>query len=107
MKRRTRTRRRRHPRRRTSPPRSRHIVLRPGQRLVTSTVIVIARMAGGGVGVTTDVTCECTKSEPDKPDCQPSITRSPGGGTVRVTCKKSGGCKTCKQTTTTTGVVMA
>lgn len=108
MKRATRSRRRRHARRRTSPPRSRRIVLRPGQRLVTSTVIVMARMAGGGgAGVTTDVTCECTKADPDKPDCKPSVTRSPGGGTVRVTCKKSGGCKTCKQTTTTSGVVMA
>lgn len=96
----------RHPRRRTSPPRTKRIVLRPGQRLVTSTVIVTARRVGGG-GVTTSVTCECTKADPNRPDCQPSITTTPGGGTVNVTCQKSGGCKTCKQTTTTSGIVMA
>jgi hypothetical protein len=96
------------PRRRRSSPRRTRVVLRPGQRLVTDTVIIMARMAGG-TGVTTDVTCECTKSEPDKPDCQPVVTKSPGGGTVRVKCKMSGGCSKCKQTTTTTsgGIVMA
>jgi hypothetical protein len=108
MKARARSSRGRHPRRRTSPPRSKRIVLRSGQRLVTSTVIIVARRAGGGgAGITTTVTCECTKAEPNKPDCQPTITTTPGGGTVNVTCTKSGGCKTCKQTTTTSGVFIA
>ena len=93
-------------RRRRSPPRTRRIVLRPGQRLVTSTVIVTARRAGdGGTGVTTTVTCECTKAEPDMPDCKPTVTQSPGGHTTYVTCTKSGGCQTCKQTTTTTSSI--
>jgi hypothetical protein len=94
----------RHHRRRKSSPRTKRIVLRPGQRLVTSTVTIIARQAGGG-GVTTSVTCECTKAEPNKPDCKPKTTTS--NGTIHVTCQKSGGCKTCKQTTTTSGIFMA
>jgi hypothetical protein len=106
MKGRQRPRSSRHHWRRTSPPRAKRIVLRPGQRLVTSTVIVTARKAGGG-GVTTSVTCECTKAEPNKPDCKPVTTQSPGGHTIYVTCEKSGGCKACKQTTTTSGVFIA
>jgi len=108
MKREQRSRRGKHHRRRTSPPRGKRIVLRPGQRLVTSTVIVTARKAGGG-GVTASVTCECTKAEPNRPDCKPTVTQSPGGHTTYVTCEKSGGCQTCKQTTTTTssGVFIA
>jgi hypothetical protein len=108
MKRRQRSRRSRsHPHRRTSPPRGKRIVLRPGQRLVTASVIVTARMAGGGVSAT--VTCECTKAEPNRPDCKPTTTTSPDGHTVTVKCVRSGGCQTCKQTTTTTsaGIFMA
>jgi hypothetical protein len=99
--------------RRKSPPRSIRVVLRPGQRLETSTVIVTARKrpqgGGGGGGAETTVTCECTAAEPDEPDCEPVSTKTPGGGTIRVRCNKTGGCRTCKQTTTTTssGVVMA
>ncbi len=109
MKRGQRPRRARSHRRRKSPPRRKRIVLRPGQRLVTSSVIVTARKRSqGGLGVTTYVTCECTKAEPNMPDCKPVTTMSPGGNTVSVTCNMSGGCKTCRQTTTTTsGVVMA
>ena len=82
-------------------------MLRPGQRLVTSTVIVTARRRpqGGGTGVTTTVSCACTKAEPNKPDCKPVVTRV--GSTITVTCHKSGGCETCKQTTTTSGIFMA
>jgi hypothetical protein len=72
-------------------------------------VIVTARKAGGGGGVTTTVSCECTKAEPNMPDCKPTTTTGPGGHTIYVTCTKSGGCQTCKQTTTTTsfGVFIA
>jgi hypothetical protein len=95
-----------HPQRCTSPPRSKRFVLRPGQRLVTPTVIVTARqLTSGGTGVTTTVSCECTKAEPNKPDCKPVVKSS--GSTITVTCKKSGGCQTCKQTTTTSGIFMA
>jgi hypothetical protein len=95
-----------HPRRRKSPPRGIRVVLRPGQRLITDSVIVRARMiGGGGFGATTDVYCECTKADPDMPDCKPKSTPFPGG--TRVTCKMSGGCKECKQTTvTTSGTIM-
>jgi hypothetical protein len=73
---------------------------------VTSTVIVTARRRPqGGTGVTTTVSCACTKAEPNKPDCTPVVTRT--GSTITVTCKKSGGCETCKQTTTTSGVFIA
>ena len=92
----------------SSPPRSVRVDLKPGEILVTSGVIVMARMGGGGggFGATTTVTCECTKSEPDTPDCKPKTTQFPGG--VSVSCKASGGCSQCKQTTTTTsfGFVM-
>lgn len=106
MKAKIRSRASRHSKRRSSPPRGRRIVLRPGQRLVTATVIVTARRGGGGgAGVTTTVTCECTKAEPDTPDCKPVTTKS--DHTITVKCNKTGGCKTCKQTTTTSGIVMA
>lgn len=89
----------------TSPPRSVRIDLKPGEVLVTSSVIVVARqIGGGGLGVTTTITCRCTKSEPDKPDCQPVSTPFPGG--VNVNCTKSGGCEKCEQTTTTKGIKM-
>jgi hypothetical protein len=93
-------------RRRTSPPRNKRIVLRPGQRLETATVIVTARKRpeGGGGGVTVDVSCACTASEPNTPDCKPVTTKSPGGDTIRVKCNKTGGCKKCKETTTTTSI---
>jgi hypothetical protein len=108
MKRRQSARRGRTHRRRTSPPRVKRIVLRPGQRLVTASVIVTARKRAGGFGaVTTTVSCACTKSDPDMPDCQPVTTVSPGGGSVTVKCQMSGGCKKCTQTTTTSGVVIA
>jgi hypothetical protein len=85
-----------------SDPRSVEIDLKPGECLVTSSVIIIARdVGGGGLGVTTTVTCQCTKSKPNKPDCQPKSTPLPGGGGVNVNCVKSGGCTTCDQTTTT------
>ena len=94
--------------RRTSPPRVKRIVLRPGQRLVTKTVIVTARKVGGGGVVTTSVSCSCTKAEPNRPDCKPTTTTSPDGHTTYVTCTMSGGCQTCKQTTTTSsGVFIA
>jgi hypothetical protein len=106
-----------HPRRRTSRPvrKEFRLKLRPGDRLVTPTVIVTVRrqrrMAGGGFGVsaTTTVECECTKGEPNMPDCKPKSTTSPDGHTTTVKCVKSGGCKDCKQTTTTTttGVFIA
>jgi hypothetical protein len=110
MKRKQRSRRSRsHPRRRTSPPRGIRIFLRPGQRLVTASVIVTARKAGGGGGVSTSVTCECTKAEPNQPDCKGKTTRSPDGRTTTVKCVMSGGCQSCTQTTTTTssGIFMA
>jgi hypothetical protein len=95
----------RRPRRRTSRPRVIRIVLRPGQRLVTDTVIVTARKrGGGGRGVTTSVSCACTKSDPDTPDCKPTTTTSPDGHTTYTKCSMSGGCKECKQTTTTTSI---
>ncbi|MFN2384700.1 MAG: hypothetical protein ABR576_00140 [Thermoanaerobaculia bacterium] len=87
-----------------SDPRSVRIDLKPGEVLVTSSVILIARQIGGGLGVTTSVTCRCTKAEPNKPDCQPKTTKIPGG--VNVDCIKSGGCEKCDQTTTTKGVMM-
>lgn len=96
-----------HPRRTKSPPRSVRVDLKPGEILVTSSVIVMARMiGGGGLGATTTVTCECTKANPDMPDCKPKTTTFPGG--VSVSCKMSGGCKECKSSTTTTtsGVIM-
>ena len=86
-----------------SDPRSVEIDLKPGECLVTSSVIIIAReIGGGGMGATTTVTCQCTKSEPNKPDCKPKTTTFPGG--VSVNCVKSGGCTTCDQTTTTKGL---
>jgi hypothetical protein len=98
-----------HPRRRTSSPRSIRIFLRPGQRLVTASVIVTARKTGGGGGVSTSVSCACTKADPNRPDCKPQSTMSPDGHTTTVKCVMSGGCQTCKQTTTTTssGIFMA
>jgi hypothetical protein len=96
-----------HPRRTKSPPRSVRVDLKPGEVLVTPSVIIMARLAGGGFGATTTtVTCACTKSEPDMPDCKPKSTTFPGG--VSVSCKMSGGCSECKSTTTTTsgGVIM-
>jgi len=97
-----------HPKRTSSPPRSVRVDLKPGEILVAPGVIVMARMGGGGggFGATTTVTCECTKAEPDRPDCKPKTTTFPGG--VSVGCTKSGGCSECKQTTTTTsfGMVM-
>jgi hypothetical protein len=100
-----------HPQRRTSRPvrKEFRFKLRPGDRLVTPTVIITARKNGGGAGGTTTIECECTKAEPNRPDCQPQSTTSPGGHTTTVSCVKSGGCSTCKQTvsTTTTGVFMA
>jgi hypothetical protein len=79
--------------------------LKPGEFLVTDSVIVIARqIGGGGLGATTTVSCSCTKSEPNRPDCKPQTTTFPGG--VSVTCKKSGGCEKCEQTTTTKGLFM-
>jgi len=106
MKRTSRSRSQSHPKRTSSPPRSVRVDLKPGEILVTNDVIVMARM-GGGFGATTTVTCECTKAEPDMPDCKPKTTTFPGG--VSVSCTKSGGCSQCKSTTTTTsfGVVMA
>ena len=106
MKRTSRSRSQSHPKRTSSPPRSVHVDLKPGEILVTNDVIVMARM-GGGFGATTTVTCECTKAEPDMPDCKPKTTTFPGG--VSVSCTKSGGCSECKSTTTTTsfGLVMA
>ena len=94
-------------RRRKAPPRSKRIVLRPGQRLETPTVIVIARkrpQGGGGGGAVTDVSCECTAAEPDKPDCKPVTTKSPDGNTIRVKCNMTGGCSKCRQSSTTTSV---
>jgi hypothetical protein len=110
MKRVVRSRSQSRPKRTSSPPRSVSVDLKPGDILVTSSVIVMARLAGGGgggLGATTTVTCACTKSEPDTPDCKPKTTQFPGG--VSVSCSKSGGCSECKQTTTTTsfGFVMA
>src|SRR5262245_30197318 len=109
MKRASRSRSQSHPKRTSSPPRSVRVDLKPGEVLVTNDVIVMARMGGGfgGLGVTTTVTCECTKAEPDMPDCKPKTTTFPGG--VSVSCKMSGGCSQCKSTTTTTsfGLVMA
>jgi hypothetical protein len=35
-------------------------------------------MARGG-GVSATVTCECTKAEPNRPDCKPTTTTSPDG----------------------------
>jgi hypothetical protein len=110
MKRASQSRSQSRPKRTSSPPRSVRVDLKPGEVLVTGSVIVMARMAGGGgggFGATTTVTCECTKAEPDTPDCKPKTTTFPGG--VSVSCKKSGGCSECKSTTTTTswGVVMA
>jgi hypothetical protein len=103
-----------HPKRRTSRPVSKQFrfLLRPGERLVTPTVIVTARRRrggapGGGVGATVSITCECTKGEPNMPDCKPQSTSS--GHTTTIKCVKSGGCTSCKTTTTTTttGVFMA
>jgi hypothetical protein len=101
-----------HPQRRTSRPvrKEFRFKLRPGDRLVTPTVIVTARKGGGGgASGTATMECECTKSEPNMPDCKPQSTTSPGGHTTTIKCVKSGGCNTCKQTitTTTTGVVIA
>ena len=88
-----------------SDPRSVRIDLKPGEVLVTSSVILVARQIGGGsLGVSTTVTCRCTKAEPNKPDCQPKTTKIPGG--VTVNCVKSGGCGKCEQTTTTKGLMM-
>jgi hypothetical protein len=101
-----------HPKRRTSPPVTKQfrIKLRPGDRIVTPTVIIRARqgVGGGGVGTTVSVTCECKKAEPNMPDCTPQ-TSSPDGHTTTVKCVKSGGCKKCESsiTTTTTSVIMA
>jgi hypothetical protein len=72
-------------------------------------MVVMARMAGGsggGFGLSTTVECECTKAEPDTPDCKPKTKTFPGG--VLVYCKMVRGCKECKQTVTTTnlGLVM-
>ena len=105
-----------HPKRRTSPPVSKQFrfKLRPGDRLVTPTVILTVprsrrsrRQAVGGVGALVTVECTCTKAEPNRPDCKPKSTRL--DNTISVSCVKSGGCQTCKQsvTTTTTSVVMA
>jgi len=110
MKRASRSRSQSRPKRTSSPPRSVRVDLKPGEILVTNEVIVMARMGGGGgggFGATTTVTCECTKSAPDTPDCKPKTKTFPGG--VSVSCTKSGGCSECKSTTTTTsfGVVMA
>jgi hypothetical protein len=88
-----------------SDPRSVRIDLKPGEVLITNSVIVMARqIGGGGLGATTTVTCRCTKAEPNKPDCKPKTTTFPGG--VNVTCTKSGGCEKCEQTTTTKGLFM-
>jgi hypothetical protein len=95
-----------HPRRRTSPARTKELRLRPGQKLVTPGVIVTARQGQGLTGVKVKITCKCTKADPNKPDCEPSVTTSPGG-TVNVKCEKSGGCKVCDTTVTTTGVFAA
>jgi hypothetical protein len=75
---------------------------------VTSAVIITARKRPqGGGGAVTEVTCRCTKSEPNMPDCKPVTTQDPGGHTVRVKCTMSGGCEKCKETTkTTSGVIM-
>jgi hypothetical protein len=109
MKRAVRSRSSSRPKRTSSRPRSVRVDLKPGEILVTADVIVMARMGGGGggLGATTTITCQCTKSEPDTPDCKPKTTTFPGG--VSVSCTKSGGCSECKSTTTTTsfGLVMA
>jgi hypothetical protein len=113
-----------HPKRRTSPPVSKQyrFKLRPGDRLVTPTLILTARKLGstrkgiakkgtspGGIGGTVTVECECTKAEPNRPDCKAQSTTSPDGHTTTIKCVKSGGCKSCKTstTTTTTSVIMA
>ena len=84
------------PRRRTAPARVKRIILRPGHRLITPSVTVIARQKN----TTTEVTCKCTKSTPDRPDCKPKVTTV--GNTVRVQCVKSGGCTSCQDTTVVT-----
>jgi hypothetical protein len=102
-----------HANRRTSRPVKKQfrIQLRPGDRLVTPSVILTARKVrrggtkkkgAGGVGATVTITCQCTAAEPNKPDCTPQSTTSPGGHTTTVKCVKSGGCKTCTSSTTTT-----
>ena len=74
---------------------------------MTPTAILTARRRAGGVGGTVTIECECTKSDPNRPDCKPQSTTS--GSKTTVNCVKSGGCKTCKTSisTTTTGVVIA
>src|SRR5262245_60149480 len=97
-----------HLRRTTSDPITKRFRfrLRPGQRLVTPTMTITVprskrrRMAGGGLGVDVKVSCECTKAEPNQPDCKPKSVIV--GGTATVSCEMSGGCKKCKQTTTIT-----
>jgi hypothetical protein len=112
-----------HPKRRTSRPvrKQFRFLLRAGDRLVTPSLILTARKrparkgilkkdtSPGGVGATVTVECECTKGEPNRPDCKAQSTRSPDGHTTTVKCVKSGGCKDCKSTTTTTttSVIMA
>ena len=92
-----------HPQRRTSRPvrKQFRLQLHPGDRLVTSSVIVTARAGGGGTGATVTINCKCTQGDPNKPDCKPSSTTSPDGHTTTIKCVKSGGCTDCKQTTTT------
>jgi hypothetical protein len=105
-----------HPRRTTSPKATRRFrfKLRPGQRhrdaSYDSDCASVLTSANGGFGVEVSLTCECTKGEPNKPDCKPKSTTSPGGDTITVKCQKSGGCQSCKQsvtTATTGGVIMA
>ena len=93
MKRTGRSRSKSHPKRTSSPPREVRVDLKPGEILVTNDVIVMARMGGGGFGgfgVTTTVTCECTKSEPDMPDCKPKTTTFPGGAYRHTTRSHAG-----------------
>ena len=97
-----------HPRRTTSPPRelTKKFLLRPGQRLVTSGLILTARkrrraQGGGGLSVTIKLTCSCSEGEPNKPDCKAKSTTV--GDTTTVKCVKSGGCTKCPEKTVITG----
>lgn len=102
-----------HPRRTTSRPVTKQfrLKLRPGDRLVTPTMMMTARRRGGsgGLGVNVSLTCSCTEGEPNKPECVPKSTTSPDGHTITVKCVKSGGCTKCseKKTTTTSSVFIA
>jgi hypothetical protein len=72
--------------RRYEPPsRTEVLVLEEGQRLVTDFITIVAMRGKDSV----EVECNCTEATPDRPGCETSIDKTPGG--IKVTCTPVGG----------------